>query len=49
MNEEPEETFIDLKDEEDVMDEDIARELFEKTLVEQGLKKNEEKMRKWKA
>ncbi|MDO9533809.1 MAG: transposase [Bacillota bacterium] len=41
MKEESEETFLDLKEENNDMDEDTARELFKKMLIEQGLKKGE--------
>lgn len=37
MNEECDETFIDLKEEVEVMDEEESRELFQKMLMDQGL------------
>jgi len=43
-NEESEESFFDLKEEVEVMDEEAARQIYEKMLVEQKLGKNEEKM-----
>ncbi|MCR4436017.1 MAG: hypothetical protein QHH06_06015 [Clostridiales bacterium] len=45
MNEESGESFIDLKEEVRVIDEEAAREMLAKMLIEQGLEnKNEEKM-----
>lgn len=37
MNEESEETFVDLQEEVDIMDQDLALELFEQMLIEQGI------------
>jgi len=37
MNEESDETFIDLKEEAEVMAEEAARELLQKMLVDRGL------------
>ena len=42
MNKESEEAFLDLEEEKETVDEDEARNLFEKMLIEHGLKTNEE-------
>lgn len=42
MNKQSEESFIDLKDEVEVTDEEAAREIFKKMLIEYGLKNNGE-------
>jgi putative transposase len=44
MNEESEEAFLDLKEDKNDMDGDAARELFEKMLLDQGLKKKGKKL-----
>lgn len=44
MNKESEETFVDMVEEEDVVDEEEARKVFEKMLIENGLEENEEKI-----
>lgn len=45
MNEECDEIFIDLEEEVEIMDEEAARELFQKMLIDQGLEnKNKEKV-----
>ena len=42
MNEESEEAFLDLEEAKETIDEDAARKLFKKMLIEHGLKTNEE-------
>jgi len=42
MNEESEEAFLDLEEAKETIDEDAARKLFKKMLIENGLKTNEE-------
>jgi len=42
MNEESKETFLDIEEAKENVDEDAARELFQKMLIEHGLKADEE-------
>jgi len=42
MNEESKETFLDLEEAKEIVDEDAARDLFQKMLIEHGLKADEE-------
>ena len=41
MNEESKETFLDIEEAKEIMDEDAARELFQKMLIEHGFKADE--------
>jgi len=46
MNEKSKETFLDLEEAKEIVDEDVARELFQKMLIEHGLKADEENTRR---
>ena len=46
MNEESKETFLNLEEAKKIVDEDAARELFKKTLIEHGLEADKENTRR---